>query len=56
MGRGSELGTIEAGKLADLLVIDGDPTADITLLQQPDKLLAIIKGGVLVKDALPASR
>jgi len=55
MGLGEHVGTIEAGKLADLLVVDGDPVADITVLQDTDKLLAIMKGGVLVKDALPSA-
>jgi imidazolonepropionase-like amidohydrolase len=52
MDMGDELGTIEAGKLADLLVVDGDPIGDIGCLQQPDKLLAIVKGGTFVKDQL----
>src|SRR5437016_3288506 len=32
LGRGQELGTLEAGKIADLLVVDGDVLADIALL------------------------
>jgi imidazolonepropionase-like amidohydrolase len=52
MGQGSELGTIEAGKLADLLVVSGDPTREIALLGDTDNLLAIVKGGVFVKDSL----
>ena len=36
---------IEPGKRADLLVVDGDPLADIALLQHPDKLMAIVKEG-----------
>jgi imidazolonepropionase-like amidohydrolase len=52
MGRGDELGTVEEGKLADLLVVAGDPTADITVLQDPDNLRAILKGGAFVKDRL----
>jgi imidazolonepropionase-like amidohydrolase len=45
LGIGAEAGTIEAGKRADLLVVDGDPLADITLLQDPDNLMAIVKAG-----------
>ena len=46
------LAVIEAGKLADLLVVDGDPSVRIALLQDRTNLLAIIKGGQLVKDQL----
>jgi imidazolonepropionase-like amidohydrolase len=53
MGRGDELGTVTAGKLADLLVVDGDPLADIAVLQDRANLLAILKDGRLVKDNLP---
>ncbi len=53
MGRGHELGTVTAGKLADLLVVDGDPLADLSLLADRDNLLAVLKGGQLVKDHLP---
>ena len=52
MGRGDELGTLEAGKLADLLVVDGDPLKDIAICATPDKLLAIVKDGVFAKDKL----
>jgi imidazolonepropionase-like amidohydrolase len=52
--REHELGTLEEGKLADLLVVEGDPLADITCLSDTNNLLAIMKGGGFVKDALPA--
>jgi imidazolonepropionase-like amidohydrolase len=52
MGRGHELGSVREGYLADLLVVDGDPLGDIALLQDPGRLLAIMKGGTLVKDEL----
>src|ERR1700741_5275787 len=38
MGLGDRTGTLTAGKLADLVVVDGDPLADITVLQQPEKI------------------
>ncbi|NQZ96821.1 MAG: amidohydrolase family protein [Myxococcales bacterium] len=52
MGREDEVGSVSEGKLADLLVVDGDPSVDIAVLQDRDKLLAIMKGGALVKDHL----
>ncbi len=56
MGRGDELGTVTAGKLADLLVVDGDPVADVNVLRDPAALLAVVQGGRLVADLLPADR
>ena len=53
MGRGDELGTLAAGKLADVLVVDGDPIEDIAVLEDPARLLAVMKGGRLVTDRLP---
>ncbi|HKZ07483.1 MAG TPA: amidohydrolase family protein [Methylomirabilota bacterium] len=49
MGRPGELGVIKAGALADLLLVDGDPLADIGLLQDRSALGMIMKGGVLHK-------
>jgi imidazolonepropionase-like amidohydrolase len=53
MGRDHELGTVTAGKLADLLVVDGNPLDDLSVLQDRANLVAIVKGGQLVKDSLP---
>jgi imidazolonepropionase-like amidohydrolase len=49
MGMANELGQIKPGYLADLLLLDGDPLADIKLLQRPDALLVIMKDGRLHK-------
>ena len=50
MGLGAELGTIEPGKLADLIVVDGNPLANITDLRRTRR---VIKDGVLYElDAL----
>jgi len=54
LGRGDDLGTVTAGKLADLLVVDGDPVADVGILRDATALLAIVQGGRLVTDRLPA--
>ena len=53
LGRGDDLGTVETGKLADLVVVDGDPVADIHLLRDPGALLAVFLGGRPVSDRLP---
>ncbi len=53
-GMKDDLGTVEEGKLADLLVVDGDPSIDIGILQDTSKLLAIMKGGEFVKNELSA--
>lgn len=45
MGMGDELGLVKEGYLADLLLVDGDPTDDITLLQDRDRLTMIMKDG-----------
>lgn len=45
MGIGNELGQIREGYLADLLLVDGDPVANIRVLQDKDRLLAIMKDG-----------
>jgi len=54
MGMGEELGQIKAGYLADLLLVDGDPTRDVSVLQDRTRLLAIMKGGHFHKAPLAA--
>lgn len=50
-----KLGVVEVGALADLLLVDGDPTQDIALLADPAKnLLVIMKDGKVVKNTLSA--
>ena len=48
----SDVGTLESGKFADLLVVDGNPLEDISLLQHKARLLMIMQGGVALKDAV----
>jgi imidazolonepropionase-like amidohydrolase len=50
MGMGDELGQIKAGFLADLLLVEGDPVADVTILQDRQRLRAIMKDGRFHKD------
>ena len=42
---GLEVGVVKKGWLADLLLVDGDPTQDVTILQAQDRLLMIMKDG-----------
>ena len=47
MGRGHEFGTLEPGKLADVLVVDGDVVADIAILQDRTRFIAVMQGGLI---------
>lgn len=47
MGRSAEFGTLEAGKLADVLLVDGDPIRDIRILQDRAKFIAVMQGGIV---------
>ncbi|NUR42405.1 MAG: amidohydrolase family protein [Streptomyces sp.] len=49
MGMGDELGLIREGFLADLVLVDGDPLADIALLQDRHRLTVVMKDGRLHK-------
>jgi len=49
MGMEEELGLVREGFLADLVLVDGDPVTDIRILQDRDRLVAIMKDGVLHK-------
>jgi imidazolonepropionase-like amidohydrolase len=49
MMRGHELGQVKEGFLADLLLVDGDPLANLSILRDPKRLLAVMKDGVFAK-------
>jgi imidazolonepropionase-like amidohydrolase len=56
LGRPGELGTIAPGALADLLVVDGNPLRDLSLLEgQGEHLSLIMKAGSLHRNRLPAA-
>jgi len=50
MGWQDRVGAIEPGKFADLIAVDGDPLADISLLQD---VKFVMKGGAIIKDTIP---
>jgi imidazolonepropionase-like amidohydrolase len=48
-----KLGVIEEGALADLVLVDGDPIADISIVADPAKYFAVImKNGKVYKNSL----
>ncbi len=50
LGLEEQIGTVESGKLADILVIDGNPLEDIRLLQNNNAIKMVIKNGDVVLD------
>ena len=50
-----ETGTIEAGKFADLVVVDGDPLENIDILRDPACIALVMQEGHIVKDVLGSS-
>jgi len=50
LGRLNDLGTIEEGKIADLIVVEGNPLKDIRVLQHPNNIKVVIKDGRIEVD------
>jgi imidazolonepropionase-like amidohydrolase len=50
LGAGDRLGTLEPGKLADLLIVAGEPDRDVRVLQDPARLLVVMQEGRIVVD------
>ena len=49
LGLDQEIGTLEAGKQADLLLVNGNPLDDIALLEEPSRIEWVIQSGKTVK-------
>ena len=45
------VGTVEQGKVADLVAVSGDPLADIGILADPERIKVVVHDGVLARDA-----
>lgn len=52
LGEEADLGSLEAGKLADVVVVQGDPLADMGILAEAQRIRLVLKGGVAAKDLL----
>jgi imidazolonepropionase-like amidohydrolase len=52
MGRCHELGTLEPGKLADVLVVAGDVLEDIAILEDRSRFIAVMQGGIIKAGSL----
>jgi imidazolonepropionase-like amidohydrolase len=51
IGASDRLGTVEPGKVADLIAFDSDPLSDPDVFDDPDHVVLVIKDGLVVKDA-----
>jgi imidazolonepropionase-like amidohydrolase len=51
----SDLGTLEAGKLADVIIVDGDVLSDIRKIADPANVKLVLKGGQAAKNTLAAA-
>jgi imidazolonepropionase-like amidohydrolase len=55
LGISADVGTVTVGAVADLLVIDGDPLADVGVLRDPERISMVVQGGKVVAGAPGAS-
>jgi len=53
LGWSDRIGTVEAGKFADLIAVDGDPLADVTTLE---RVKFVMKGGEVVRNSYTGQR
>ncbi len=52
VGLEEKIGTLEKGKIADIIVVDGNPLSDIKVLRDTSKIVLVVKEGRIVKDVL----
>ena len=52
IGRADVWGTLEPGKAADILVVNGDPSKDVRILQDKSRIVMMVQDGYVVKDIL----
>src|SRR5262245_5657640 len=54
LGLERDLGTVQEGRLADLVVVDGNPLDDVKILLEPERIQLVLKGGTVCADRRPA--
>ncbi len=50
IGASDRLGTVEKGKVADVIALDGDPLTDPEVFDDPQRVVLVMRDGVVVKD------
>jgi imidazolonepropionase-like amidohydrolase len=55
LGLAGDLGTIEVGKIADIIAVHGNPATDITVLQDANNIALVIKEGRVYVDRIAAT-
>jgi imidazolonepropionase-like amidohydrolase len=50
-GSDAQIGTVEVGKRADLILVEGQPLDDVAILADPDAIVVVAKDGAVVKDS-----
>jgi imidazolonepropionase-like amidohydrolase len=55
IGLGNEVGTIVPGKRADLIVVDGDPLQDVSVLRDRTRIVLVMKDGTVYRNCLPVA-
>ncbi|MFI6402470.1 amidohydrolase family protein [Streptomyces sp. NPDC050548] len=55
LGLSDQLGTLTAGRTADLVICEGDPLKDIGVLGDPGNIVCVVQDGIVRKDLLPAA-
>jgi imidazolonepropionase-like amidohydrolase len=53
LGREDEIGTLQVGKLADVLVVEGDVVSDIAILQDRSRFITVMQAGIKKAGRLP---
>jgi imidazolonepropionase-like amidohydrolase len=54
LGMDADIGTLEAGKYADLIVVDGNPLTEVGILEDPERLRLVLRAGAAYVDRLAA--